>query len=116
MAELILEEEQQEKKGFSAWFRGLFKKNDQVEEPEAPTYKRKLLDGRIEKYLDQNMNAYIQEYGILTSLDLEGYEVRYGQLTGRISSMKEYQLNAEARISGMEREIDEIGKMARPKK
>ncbi|MGA1848639.1 MAG: hypothetical protein ACMUHB_04785 [Thermoplasmatota archaeon] len=108
------EYEEQGKKGFSGWFRSLFHKGENEEaEPEAPHYKRKLLDGRIEKYLDQNMNAYINEYGILTGLDLEAYETRYASLTSRISGMKEYMLNSEARISEMERDVTSIQNAAK---
>lgn len=116
MEEPLIEDEQEEKKGFMSWLKGVFGKNDPGAEPEAPKYKRKLFDGRIEKYLDQNMDSYIKEYGIVTTLDLEGYEIRYQQLTGRVAGMKEYQLSAEARISGMERELDEVKKAVKPKK
>lgn len=99
------------------WLKGIFHKKEETEdEQESPQYKRKLLDGRIEKYLDQNMDSYVQEYGIVTGLDLEGYEIRYSKLTGKIGGMKEYQLSAEARISGMERDIEEVKKASKPKK
>ena len=100
-------EEETGRKGFLSWIKSVFGggKDEQDVEPEPPHYKRKLLDGRIEKYLDQNLSAYITEYGILTGLDLEAYEVRYDKLTGRISKMKEYMLTADARISEMERDI-----------
>ncbi|MBN1539763.1 MAG: hypothetical protein JW939_06425 [Candidatus Thermoplasmatota archaeon] len=101
------DEEEQEKKGFFKWFGSIFKGKEDAEEKEeeAPHYKRKLLDGRIEKYLDQNMNAYIQEYGILTGLDIEAYELRYSSLTSRIHSCREYMMDADAQISAMEKEI-----------
>ncbi|MFW3146447.1 MAG: hypothetical protein ACMUIE_06515 [Thermoplasmatota archaeon] len=116
MEDPMIEEEQEQKKGFMSWLKGVFRKKDPDAEPEAPKYKRKLLDGRIEKYLDQNMDSYIQEYGIVTGLDLESYEIRYGKLTGRIAGMKEYQLSAEARISALERDLEEVKKAAKPKK
>jgi hypothetical protein len=111
------EYEEQGRKGFSSWFRSLFHREEKEEvEPEVPHYKRKLLDGRIEKYLDQNMNAYINEYGILTGLDLEAYETRYTSLTSRISGMKEYMLTSEARISEMERDVNTIQNAAKTSK
>ncbi|MBN1390185.1 MAG: hypothetical protein JXA22_06045 [Candidatus Thermoplasmatota archaeon] len=100
--------------GFLHWIRSAFGGHqEEPEEPEQPTYKRRLFDGRIEKYLDQNMSSYISEYGILTGLDLEAYEMRYGNLTGRISTMKDFILSADARISGMELEIDLVKKAAK---
>ncbi|MGA1819418.1 MAG: hypothetical protein ACMUHU_00250 [Thermoplasmatota archaeon] len=108
MAEYV--EEEHQKKGFSEWFRSLFrrKEEEEGEVEEAPKYRRKLLDGRIEKYLDQNMDAYIQEYGILTGLDIESYEMRYTSLTSRISGMKEYMIDADAHISAMEKEMAQV--------
>ncbi|MBN1539542.1 MAG: hypothetical protein JW939_05305 [Candidatus Thermoplasmatota archaeon] len=107
-------EEGEGRKGFLSWIRSAFgRSGEEPEEQEPPQYKRRLLDGRIEKYLDQNMSAYIEEYGILTGLDIEAYDMRYEQITGRISSMKEFMLSADARISNMERDIDLIGKAAK---
>jgi hypothetical protein len=100
------------KMGFLSWIKSIFGggKDEIEEEPQPPHYKRKLLDGRIEKYLDQNLSTYITEYGILTGLDLESYEIRYDKITGRISTMKEYMLTSDARITEMERDIAAIQK------
>jgi hypothetical protein len=108
-------EEETGRTGFLGWIRSVFggHKEEEEKEPEPPTYKRKLLDGRIEKYLDQNMSAYVSEYGILTGLDLEAYEMRYERITGRIAGMKEFMLTADAKISDMERDIDVIQKTAK---
>jgi len=105
-------EEETEKKGFLGWIGSVFSGHKEGSEldPEPPHYKRKLLDGRIEKFLDQNMSSYINEYGILTGLDLESYDMKYERLIGRITSMKEYMLSADARITDFERDIDLIQK------
>lgn len=109
-------DENEEKKGFFGWLKSKFHSGDGEEEIEIPHYKRKLLDGRIEKYLDHNFNSYIQEYGIVNGLDLESYEERYQDLTGRISEMKEYMLESDATISSMEKEIQLVKKEAGKKK
>jgi hypothetical protein len=114
MAEEYIEGEEQ-KKGFFEWLRSHFHREEEEEVEEAPKYKRKLLDGRIEKYLDQNMNGYVQEYGILTGLDLESYEIKYTNLTSRISTMKEYMIDSDAKVSAMEKEIIEVKKVAKKK-
>lgn len=114
MAEYI--EEEEESGGFVHWLKGLFGKKEEEEEEKQPQYKRRLLDGRIEKYLDQNMDSYVQEYGIVTGLDLESYEIRYTQLTGRVSSMKEYMVDADANLSAMEKELDQVQKESKKKK
>lgn len=113
MAEYV--EEEEESGGFMHWLKGIFSKKDEEEEEQKPQYKRRLLDGRIEKYLDQNMDAYVQEYGIVTGLDLESYEVRYTSLTGRVSSIKEYMVDADANLSAMEKELDEVQKASKKK-
>jgi hypothetical protein len=108
-------EEQEERKGFFEWLRSIFRREEEEKEEEIPKYKRKLLDGRIEKYLDQNMDAYIQEYGIVTGLDIENYEIKYTNMTSRISGMKEYMIDADAQISMMEQEIALVQKAAKKK-
>ncbi|HHD15252.1 MAG TPA: hypothetical protein ENK47_00925 [Euryarchaeota archaeon] len=116
MEEEIVEE--QERRGFGGWLRSLFSRKseeDTEQEEEVPEYKRRLLDGRIEKYLDQNLDAYIQEYGILTGLDLEAYEERYNRLTGRISNMTEYMADADVKVSVLENDLAEIGKVSKKK-
>lgn len=112
MTEEIIEEE---KKGFFGWLTSRFRGNKEEEEGEVqePAYKRKLFDGRIEKYLDQNLDSYISEYGIVTSLDLESYEQKYVNLTGRVKTMKEYMLDSDATITGMEKELILIEKSAK---
>ena len=108
-------EEHEEKKGFFDWLRSVFKRDEEEKVEEPPKYKRKLLDGRIEKYLDQNMDAYIQEYGIVTGLDIESYEIRYTNLTSRISNMKEYMIDADAQVSMMEQELALVEKASKKK-
>ena len=116
MEEEYVEEEQ--KKGFFSWLGSIFRRNDDEEEEEkAPTYNRRLFDGRIEKYLDQNLDSYISEYGIVTELDLQGYENRYEGLTGRVKKMKEYILDSDAILGQMEKDLLEVkGKVKTTKK
>jgi hypothetical protein len=111
MQEELIEEETG-KKGFLSWVKSIFGGGkDEAEEAHEPLqYKRKIMDGRIEKFLDQNFSSYINEYGILTGLDIESYDIRYDRLTGRIASMKEFMLSSDAKISDFEREIDHIQK------
>lgn len=101
MTEEIIEEE---KKGFFNWLTSRFHR-DEEEVPKEPEYKRRLFDGRIEKYLDQNLDSYISEYGIITALDLEAYEERYTRLTSGVKEMRDYILDSDALISGMEKEL-----------
>ena len=106
---------EESKGGFLSWLKSKFSRGEGGEEGE-PQYRRKLLDGRIEKFLDQNFNSYIQEYGIVTGLDLEAYEERYAILTERIADMREYMLEADANISAMEKDMGLIKAESRKKK
>lgn len=100
--------DQDESKGLFTWLKDKFGGENNEEEEEIPRYKRKLFDGRIEKYLDQNLDAYIKEYGIVTGLDLEVYEERYGRLTKRISQMTEYLADADVKVTVMENDLEKV--------
>jgi hypothetical protein len=111
-----LEEEtpNEKEKGFLSWFKGKFSKSDSSkEEDEKPQYKRKLFDGRIEKYLDKNLDAFISEYGIVTGLDLEVYDQRYNRLTGRIHEMSEFMADADAYVTALENNLKEVQKASK---
>lgn len=98
--------------------RSLFssKKEEEGEETEEEFhYKRRLFDGRIEKYLDQNLDAYISEYGIITGLDLEVYEERYTRLTGRMATMSDDMADMDAKISVLEKDLGEVKKASKKK-
>ena len=114
-----MEEEivQEEKRGLFTRIKDLFSSNNEEEEEtvEEFHYKRRLFDGRIEKYLDQNLDAYISEYGIVTGLDLEVYEERYSRLTGRISTMAEQMADMDAKVSVLEKDLAEVKKASKKK-
>jgi hypothetical protein len=116
----MMEEEtiQEEKRGIMARLRDLFSSHKEEEEGETEEefhYKRRLFDGRIEKYLDQNLDAYISEYGIVTGLDLEVYEERYTRLTGKVSVMTENMADMDAKVSVLEKELGEVQKASKKK-
>ena len=104
---------EEENRGFWDWLKSKFQRGREEPEEEEPVYKRRLLDGRVEKFLDQNFNSYVQEYGIITGLDVESYEERYEGLTGRIQAMNEYMLEADSSIGAMENDLRSIRKAAK---
>lgn len=110
MTDEIIEEE---KKGFFNWLTSRFQGKKDEEVPVEPEYKRRLFDGRIEKYLDQNLDSYISEYGIVTALDLEAYEQRYTRLTSGVKEIRDFILDSDALITGMEKELILIEKNAK---
>jgi hypothetical protein len=101
--------EQDENRGLFSLLRDKFR-GEKDEEEDIPHYKRRLFDGRIEKYLDRNLDAYIKEYGIVTGLDIEVCEERYGRLTKRISQMTEYLADADVKVTVLENDLEKIKK------
>ena len=79
-------------------------------------YKRKMLDGRIERYMDENFNNYIDEYGLVREIDLRKYEERYDMLVGRIAKLKEFVAEADAELGNLEHRLAEVKKAAGKKK
>jgi len=80
------------------------------------TYQRKLLDGRIEKYLDHHASQYIAEFGLVTSLDLQAYDERYEDMTIRIKSLQDFARDADADVSNLENRMAAIKAASKGKK
>lgn len=79
-------------------------------------YQRKLLDSRIEKYLDHHASQYIAEFGLVTSLDIQKYEERYEDMTIRISSLQNFARDVDADVSNLENRMLEIQTVGKGKK
>lgn len=77
---------------------------------EGTGYKRGLLDRRIEKYLDSHFEEYIEEFGLVRELDLEVYEDKYNFVVDNVKEIKEFQKDAEAEISSLNKRLDRIEK------
>ena len=101
MAEMVIEEEQP---SFFERLRAHFHKGEE----EAPRYERKIMDGRIERFLDENFNNYIEEYGLVTELDIRTYEERYDELVGRVKSLTEFSQDLDAEVTDLERRMKAI--------
>ncbi len=104
MAEEV--EMEKEKPSFFERIKGFFSSSESDEEK--PTYQRRLLDSRIEKYLDRHAESYIEEFGLITSIDLKVYDERYETLTSRVNSLQDFAKDADAEVSDLERRIDVI--------
>jgi hypothetical protein len=102
----MVEEMEVEKPSFfmriKAYLSGAEKEGEEV------AYKRKLLDSRIEKYLDRHANEYIEEFGLVTSVDIQVYEDRYENMTTRISSLQEFARTSDAELTDLERRLSAI--------
>lgn len=85
-------------------------------EKEEATYQRKLLDSRMEKYLDRHANEYIEEFGLVTSVDIQVYEDRYENMTSRISSLQEFSRTSDAELTDLERRVVAIKAASKKKR
>ncbi len=71
-------------------------------------YERNLLDKRVEKYLDDHFEEYIQEFGLIRELELEIYESRYETLLNDIDDINEFQEDIESELASMKRRLDKL--------
>jgi hypothetical protein len=110
----MAEEMEAEKPSFFTRIRAYLTGADKEEGEE--TYKRKLFDSRIEKYLDHHASQYIAEFGLITSLNLEAYNERYEDLTMRIKSLQDFARDADAEVASLEKRIDIIKSASKTKK
>lgn len=79
---------------------------------EEEQYKRRLLDSRIEKYLDEHFDEYIEDYGLVTKQRLTAYEKRATGLEERLSNLTTYTRDVDAAVSDLERRVTEVEKVA----
>jgi hypothetical protein len=110
----MVEEMEAEKPSFFDRIRGYFSKEEEEEGNE--TYQRNLLDSRIEKFLDHHAAQYISEFGLVTSIDIQGYEERYEDMTVRINSLQDFARDADAEVSNLENRMEAIKLASKGKK
>lgn len=108
------EEMEQEKPSFMTRIKNYLSSAEKDEED--AVYQRKLLDGRIEKFLDHHADSYITEFGLVTNLDIQGYEQRYDKLTSRITGLMDFAKNADAEVTNLERRLKAVNAASRGKK
>ncbi|MFO7992288.1 MAG: hypothetical protein R6U61_08380 [Thermoplasmata archaeon] len=71
-------------------------------------YERSIIDRRIEKYLDEHFEEYIEEFNLVRELDLEIYEDRYKYIVDSIDDLKEFQMDIDTDITDMKRKLRRI--------
>jgi hypothetical protein len=108
------EEMEQEKPSFFTRIKQYLSGAEKDEED--AVYQRKLLDGRIEKYLDRHAESYITEFGLVTSLDIQAYEQRYNKLSTRVTGLLDFAKNADAEVTNLERRLKSVKAASRSRK
>jgi|PlaIllAssembly_1097288.scaffolds.fasta_scaffold962258_2 hypothetical protein len=101
------EEVQEQKKGFFSRIKSFFHKGTAEEDQ---MYKRKMMDKKVERYLDNNFESFITEYGMVREIDLVRYDERHGILTQKLAVLNEFVKDADAEIGGLEIRVDHLKK------
>lgn len=76
-------------------------------------YQRRILDRRIEGYLDAHFDEYISTYQIVTAIDLERLEGRYDTIEIKVSELKSFALDMDAKVSNLETRVDTLKGIAK---
>lgn len=79
---------------------------------EEERYQRRLLDSRIEKYLDDHFDEYIKDYGLITKQHLTAYEKKATDIEESLSSLTAYTRDIDAAVTDLERRVTEVEKVA----
>ncbi len=98
--------EQEQKKGFFAKIASWFHKAPEENE----TYKRKMMDKKVERYLDSNFESYIEEYGMVRSMDLLVYEERHDTLSSKLKVLNDFVREADADIGNLMTRVELLKK------
>ena len=108
----IMEQQEQVQEGvpFLSRIKNMFSRESS--DQEEPRYRRRFFDGRIERYLDENFNNYIDEFGLVTKLDTVIYEEKSELLGQRILGLKTFAKDADADVSSLERRLATVKKEA----
>ncbi len=100
------DDEEGQRKGFLEKLKAYL--SEDPEQGPNPKYKRKLLDSRIEKYLDENFASFVDEYELLTNVDTLAYEERYDELNYRILKIGQFQVDTSSKLDELERRIEAL--------
>ncbi|MDG6225415.1 MAG: hypothetical protein QCI82_07870 [Candidatus Thermoplasmatota archaeon] len=103
-----MEDYEEEKIGFFAKIKSWFKK-DKDEDVQAE-YKRKLMDRKIERFLDSNFDSFIAEYGLVREIDIARYDERHGILSSKLKVLNDFVKEADADISNLEIRVEHMKK------
>jgi len=69
-------------------------------------YERKILDRRIEGYLDAHFDEYISTYQVVTTIDLEKLEGRCDNIEIQVKDLKTFALDMDAKVSNLETRVE----------
>jgi len=77
-------------------------------EIEGTGYDRRLFDRRLEKYLDQHFDEYIEEFGLVRELHLEIYESKFRDCLNDVNDLEDFQKDIRAELDSLNRRLERI--------
>lgn len=77
-------------------------------EIEGTGYERSPLDRRVEKYLDEHFDEYIEEFGLVRELDFEILESEFDDIKDGLTEIDEFQKEAKSNLVSLERRLSEL--------
>lgn len=87
---------------------------DEEYELENPSgYRRHVLDRRIETYLDHHFDEYLEDYNVITGVDLEMYKERYDTVQQDVKNLRQFSLDMDAQVSDLEKRVKKVRKKAK---
>ena len=111
-ANVVATQEIHENPHFWDKIKDMFHKEEVVE---TPVYHRKLLDGRIERYMDENFEDYIAEYSLVTEADINASESRFEVLKVNVGALLEFSRDIDAKTTDLERRVKKIDTASKSK-
>ncbi len=92
----------------------------QVGEPEEeaaaaetkPSFRERLMEKRMDAYLDEHFIDYIEEYDLVRPIDYQPYEVRAQELTGRVQQLIGSARELERTVTGLEKRTKRLLQIA----
>lgn len=77
-------------------------------EIEGTGYRRRTSDRRIEKYLDEHFEDYIEEFGLVRELELKIHEKKLDHCEEDLEEITEFQKDAQAELEDLKRKLNKI--------
>lgn len=82
---------------------------------EAIQYRRKLLDYRIEAFLDKNFSDYVQEFGVLDEPGLDMRHERVAIVEAKLEGLSHFVKEANEDLTDLEGRVDVLEKATKKK-
>ena len=73
-----------------------------------PNYERSVLDKKIEHFLDEKFEEYIDEFGIVTEEKLTNYDRSVSSFEKRVDALGDFIRNADRDVIDLEKRVQKL--------